>query len=150
MCPGASIPCRAFPKRKSRSIPSIHAADWGCSLTLWPKIEHISLNSRPFEAAFSGISHVLHFAGDSIFFEFYFANFVAALFEPATKFITIESDVISGTVGPPGKPPSSGMAVGELSHDRCRIPSFGRLIDRNSDTTQSINNSFIWVLYDYK
>ena len=101
----------------------------------------------------------LHLAGSHTFCILqgivYFLNFispifVAALFEPATKFITIESDVISGTVGPPGKPPNSGMAVGELSHDRCRIPGFGRLIDRNSDTTQSINNSFIWVLYDYK
>ena len=68
--------------------------------------------------------------------DFIFQISAITLFELSNKFITIESDVIYGAVGPPGKHPNSGMAVGELSHDRCRIPDFGRLIDRNSDTKQ--------------
>jgi hypothetical protein len=47
--------CRAFPKRKARSIPSIRAVSWQCSLYPRTKIEHISPDSRPFEGAFSGI-----------------------------------------------------------------------------------------------
>ena len=150
MSPHTSNGGCVFPKRKSRSIPSIHAADWGCSLTLRPKIEHISLNSRPFEAAFSGIPRVLRSAGGSLFFKFYFANFCRHTSEPATKFITIESDVIYGAVGPPGKHPSSGMAVGELSHDRCHPGLWAPKRSGLGHNTQNINNSFIRVLYDYK
>ena len=64
----------------------------------------------------------------------YFLNFISQifvvlLFELANKFINIDSDVIYGAVGPPGKHPSSGIAMGELSHDQCRIPDFGRQND---------------------
>ncbi len=56
--PGASGESRAFPKRKLRSIPSIRAMSWQCSLCPRAKIEHCELNSRPFWAVFSGIDRV--------------------------------------------------------------------------------------------
>ena len=63
--------------------------------------------------------------GVAYFVNFILQIFVVTLFELTNKCITVESDVIYGTVGPPGKHPSSGMAVGELSHDQCRIPELG-------------------------
>ena len=56
--PGRAQMPRAFPKRKSQSIPSIRAVSWQCSLGAPTKIEHISLNPRLFEVAFSGIARV--------------------------------------------------------------------------------------------
>ena len=56
--PSASPVAAPFPKRKSRSIPSIRAMSWQCSLSPWPKIEHNSLNSWPFCVVFSGIDRV--------------------------------------------------------------------------------------------
>ena len=120
MSPCASNGGREFPKRKSRSIPSIHAADWGCSLMLWPKIEHILLNSWPFEAAFSGIARFLCSAGGSIFFKFYFCR-------ASTR--------------------AGEMARGSISHDRCRIPDFGRQNDRNSDTKHKIQITHLFMHY---
>ena len=50
--------CRAFPKRKVPSVRSTRARELACSLRPQAKIGRCSLNSRPFEAAFSGIEHV--------------------------------------------------------------------------------------------
>jgi len=78
--PRASTGCRAFPKRKARSIPSIRAGELGCSLSLKAKIERFSLNSRPLEAAFSGIGRDLRSAGPGIFFVFNFKLFCGCAF----------------------------------------------------------------------
>jgi len=63
------------PKKEVAINPINPRGGLGCSLCLMTKIEHISLNFRPFEAAFSGIGRDSCSAGAGIFFVFYFANF---------------------------------------------------------------------------
>ena len=53
----------------------------GCSLCLRTKIEHISLNFRPFKAAFSGIGRDFCFTRTGTFFRFYFANLYYHMFQ---------------------------------------------------------------------
>ena len=67
------------------SHPSIRAVSWQCSLTPWTKIERISLNSRPFEPAFSGIVRIRCPAGGSTFSDLISDIFVRTLFEWANK-----------------------------------------------------------------
>jgi hypothetical protein len=54
-----------------RSIPSIRAVSWQHQLNPRTKIEHFSLNSRPFEGAFSGIDRVSHCPRAGFFSEFF-------------------------------------------------------------------------------
>jgi len=49
---------RAFPKRKSPSIPSICVASWQCSPRPQAKIKHRGLDSHPFCIVFSGTARV--------------------------------------------------------------------------------------------
>ena len=81
--------CRVFPKWKSRSIPSIGAVSWQCSLYARAKIEYYQLNSCPFEAAFSGIDHVWCLAGPGIFSYFISPILIVTLFEWANKIMVI-------------------------------------------------------------
>ena len=81
----ASTGCRTFPKRKARSIPSIRAGGLECSLSPRAKIECFSLNSRPFKAAFSGISRDLRSAGPGIFFVFNFEHFCGHAFRTSQQ-----------------------------------------------------------------
>ena len=93
-------------------------------------------------------SHVFYVLQGVIYFlNFISQIFVVLLFEPANKFITIDSDVIYGVVEPPGEHPNSGIAMRELSHDRCRIPDFGRQNDRDSDTKHKIQITRLFMYY---
>ena len=126
---------------RERSVcPSISVADWGCSLTLRPKIKCISLNSHLFKVAFCVLQGV-------VYFQILFCEFLLSLFKLTNKFITIESNVIYGAVGPPGEHPSSGMAVGGISHNQCCIPDFGHQVDRNSDTKYKTSITCLLVYY---
>jgi hypothetical protein len=48
-----------FPKKESPINPINPRDELACSLSLRAKIEHISLNSRPFYGVFSGMDRVL-------------------------------------------------------------------------------------------
>ena len=53
--PSVSPVAMPFPKRKSRSIPSIRAVSWQCSLNARAKVEHHKPTYCPFVPVFSGI-----------------------------------------------------------------------------------------------
>jgi len=65
-------PC--VPEKEGGINPINPRGGLGCSLCLRTKIEHISLNFRPFEAAFSGIDRDLCPSGDVAFYIFYFMD----------------------------------------------------------------------------
>ena len=75
---------RGEPGRKQRKprVPKkeIRSGARGELAMLGSKIKHCQLKSRPFRAAFSGMNRVLRPSGDSIFFNFYFANFCGHTF----------------------------------------------------------------------
>ena len=75
----------AFPKRKFQSLPSIRGMSWQCLLMPWTKIEHCSVNSRPFELIFSGINCFRCPVGAGIFSYLISDIFVYTLFEWANK-----------------------------------------------------------------
>ena len=56
--PRCELGCRAFPKRKFPSIPSIRAVSWQRSLLPQVKIEYSSLSFHPFGTDFSGIKRM--------------------------------------------------------------------------------------------
>ena len=69
------------PKKEGAINPINPRGELECSLFLRTKIEHISLDFRPFEAAFSGIGRDPRSAGDVIFSYFISQIHVVTLFE---------------------------------------------------------------------
>jgi len=80
LLPGRERGNRAFQKRKCAIDPINPRGELACSVFLRAKIENILFNSRPFEAAFSGIGRVLRSLGAGIFFIFFFANYFVHTF----------------------------------------------------------------------
>ena len=99
--PGASKGTGCSQKRSARSIRSIRAANWQCSICTRAKIEHCQLNSRPFKAAISGIDRGRRPPEASIFYIFYFRNFCAHDFRTGVTYWASGKAVEIATNRPP-------------------------------------------------
>ena len=62
-----------------RKVASIRALGWPCKT----KMKHYGLNFCPFRAEFSGIVRIRCLVDGSVFFVFYFMNFLFSLFKRA-------------------------------------------------------------------